>query len=99
MPPKQTNTLTSFFSKGVKGTTKTETTVTETTVATAETVAATVPSGTTKTVELNADLRAFYASLSPQERIAHAIAETDLGSSYDVRKTHGFTRWLAAGPK
>ena len=96
MPPKQTNTLTSFFSKGVKGTTTTKTETTK---------AETVPSGTTettettKTVELNADLRAFYASLSPQERIAHAIAETDLGSSYDVRKTHGFTRWLAAGPK
>jgi hypothetical protein len=92
MPPKQTNTLTSFFSKGVKGTTTVPSATTET--------ATTTPSGTTETtVELNADLRAFYASLSPPERIAHAIAVTDLGSSYDVRKTHGFTRWLAAGPK
>ena len=94
MPPKQTNTLTSFFSKGVKGTTATKTmTKTETTETT---VAATVE---TKTVELSDDLRAFYAALSPQERIAHSIAVTDLGSSYDVRKTHGFTRWLTAGPK
>jgi hypothetical protein len=102
MPPKQTNTLTSFFSKGVKGTTTvpSATTVTTVTTVTATTKAeTTAPSVTTETVELNADLRAFYASLSPPERIAHAIAETDLGSSYDVRKTHGFTRWLAAGPK
>jgi hypothetical protein len=98
MPPKQTNTLTSFFSKGVKGTTTVPSATTETTTETA--TVTTTPSGTTETtVELNADLRAFYASLSPPERIAHAIAVTDLGSSYDVRKTHGFTRWLAARPK
>lgn len=84
MPPKQTNTLTSFFSKGVK----------------AKETAATTPVATkTDTFGKDADVDAFYASLSPSERIAHSIAVTDLGSSYDVRKTHGFTRWLSARPK
>ena len=91
MPPKQLTTLTSLFSKAVKAPTaaKTaETTVAETTVAAA--VAETHPS-----VPQNADkdLAAFYASLTPNERKAHAIAVTDLGTSYNVRATHGFVRW------
>lgn len=92
MPPKQTTTLTSLFAKSVKATA----------------TAAAKPNAAANTAktdvvdvsfEKDADLRAFYASLSPQERIAHSIAVTDLGSSYDVRKTHGFTRWLAVRPK
>ena len=98
MPPKQTNTLTSFFTKGVKATTETKgpgTTETSETSGTSETTG--IPSS--KDIGVDADLRTFYASLSPNERIAHTIAATDLGSSYDVRKTHGFTRWLSARPK
>lgn len=36
----------------------------------------------------------FYASLGPKERIAHTIAVDKLGTSYDVRRTHGFLKWL-----
>jgi len=91
MPPKQLTTLTSLFSKAVKA------------PAATKTVAA-VPE-TTTTSPLNADakadadadadkdLAAFYASLTPNERKAHAIAVTDLGTSYNVRATHGFVRW------
>jgi len=92
MPPKQTNTLTSFFTKGVKATTETKGPGIIETSGTKE-----IPSS--KDSGVDADLRAFYASLSPNERIAHTIAATDLGSSYDVRKTHGFTRWLSTRPK
>ena len=95
MPPKQLTTLTSLFSKAVKAPTATKTVAT-----TEKTVATTVPE-TTTTPPLNADaeadadkdLAAFYASLTPNERKAHAIAVTDLGTSYNVRATHGFIRW------
>ena len=36
---------------------------------------------------------AFMASLTPNERIAHAIAVEKLGTSYDISRTHGFVRW------
>lgn len=36
---------------------------------------------------------AFMASLTPNERIAHAIAVEKLGTSYDITRTHGFVRW------
>jgi catalase len=42
----------------------------------------------------DAEVLAFYASLTPNERKAHTIAATDLGTSYDVRTTHGFRRWF-----
>jgi len=48
---------------------------------------------TTNTVVMNpedTDIAEFYASLSPQERIAHEIAKTALGMSYRVRETRGF---------
>lgn len=96
MPPKQTTTLTSLFAKSVKATTVA--TVATGTVATTVAEKPDAAANTVKTDVADADLRAFYASLSPRERIAHAIAVTDLGSSYDVRKTHGFTRWLSARP-
>ena len=39
-------------------------------------------------------ISAFYAQLTEKERIAHAIAVTKLGTSYDVTRTHGFIKWL-----
>lgn len=47
----------------------------------------------TNTVVMNsedADIAEFYASLTPQERMAHEIAKTALGMSYRVRETRGF---------
>lgn len=37
---------------------------------------------------------AFYAQLTPAERIAHTIAIDKLGTSYDVTRTHAYTKWL-----
>ena len=42
------------------------------------------------------EVRAFYSQLKPAELIAHRIAVDKLGTSYDVRRTHGFLKWLAA---
>lgn len=39
-------------------------------------------------------VQAFYKSLTPQQVVAHTIAITHLGTSYDVTRTHGFTTWL-----
>ena len=36
----------------------------------------------------------FYASLSPSEKIAHELAQTMLGTSYDIMRTHGFLQWF-----
>jgi len=36
----------------------------------------------------------FYESLSPAEKEAHALAAKMLGSSYIVKKTHSFIKWL-----
>jgi len=47
----------------------------------------------TNTVVMNSedtDVAEFYASLTPQERMAHEIAKTALGMSYRVRETRGF---------
>jgi hypothetical protein len=38
----------------------------------------------------------YYATLTPNERIAHTIAVEKLGTSYDVTRTHGFLRWQKA---
>lgn len=38
-------------------------------------------------------IQAFYDSLTSSERIAHSIALTSLGTSYDVVRTHGYIRW------
>ena len=38
-------------------------------------------------------IQAFYDSLTASERIAHSIAITSLGTSYDVVRTHGYIRW------
>ena len=50
----------------------------------------------TNTVVMNPEdeeIARFYASLSPRERIAHEIAKTALGMSYDVRRTRGFAAY------
>ena len=41
-------------------------------------------------------IQEYYASLTPNERIAHTIAVEKLGTSYDVSRTHGFLRWQKA---
>lgn len=38
-------------------------------------------------------VQAFYKQLSPSECTAHTLAVELLGSSYDVRSTHGYIRW------
>ena len=45
---------------------------------------------------IDPDIGAFMASLTPNERIAHTIAVEKLGTSYDIRRTHGFVRWSQA---
>lgn len=93
MPPKAKNqlTLTSLFSKDVKvppvGVKETETKTKTVTEPVTETVTE------TKTAE-DKEVAAFYASLTPNEKKAHDIAITFLRTSYDVRRTHGFNRWL-----
>jgi len=44
----------------------------------------------------NPDVEAFYKTLTAAERIAHELAVEKLGTSYDVSRTHGFLRYLAA---
>ena len=44
-------------------------------------------------------VNAFMASLTPSEQIAHKIAKEKLGTSYDIRRTHGFVRWSASKAK
>lgn len=40
------------------------------------------------------DVQKFYDQLTPQEQIAHTVAIDKLGTSYNVRRTHGFNKWL-----
>ena len=44
-------------------------------------------------ISTDPEVRAFYNTLSPNEVIAHSIAVTKLGTSYDVTRTHGFLKW------
>ena len=44
-------------------------------------------------------VQAFYNQLTPQQVVAHTIAVTHLGTSYDVTRTHGYTTWLKAQPR
>lgn len=39
------------------------------------------------------EVQAFYRDLTPYERIAHTVAVEKLGTSYTVRRTHGFLKW------
>ncbi len=51
----------------------------------------------TKIIEIKKDktiVEEFYDSLTPNETIAHELAEKMLGTSYDVMRTHGFLNWL-----
>ena len=57
-----------------------------------KTAAAKAPSIPTLTSE-NVKIQAFYSSLTPSETIAHTIAVEKLGTSYDVTRTHGYTKW------
>lgn len=41
----------------------------------------------------------YVASLSPELKKLHQIAVEALGSSYFVKSTHGFRKWLAAASK
>ena len=43
--------------------------------------------------ESDPEIVAFMASLTANERIAHRIAVEKLGTSYDIRRTHGFVNW------
>ena len=36
----------------------------------------------------------FYATLTPNQRLAHSIAAKALGTSYDVQRTHDYNNWL-----
>lgn len=75
--------------------------------ATTTTASVALAPASTNTYELpnttDPDIQAFYAQLSERERIAHAIAVTKLGTSYDVTRTHGYLKWLhksrASAPK
>jgi len=42
----------------------------------------------------DAKLDAFFATLTPAQRLAHTIAKEKLGSSYDVERTHDFIIYL-----
>jgi len=39
-------------------------------------------------------LDAFFATLTPAQRLAHTIAKEKLGSSYDVERTHDYMAYL-----
>jgi hypothetical protein len=49
-----------------------------------------------KTVLTSTDeqIMKYYETLTPSQRIAHEIAVTKLGTSYDVSRTHGYLAWL-----
>lgn len=40
------------------------------------------------------EVQQFYDQLTSQEQIAHIVAIDKLGTSYNVRRTHGFNKWL-----
>ena len=43
----------------------------------------------------NKEVQEFYNSLTKAEVLAHTIAIEKLGTSYDITRTHGFTKWQA----
>jgi hypothetical protein len=47
----------------------------------------------------DAEVQQFYDQLTPQEQIAHTVAIEKLGTSYNVRRTHGFNKWLKSFQK
>ena len=49
---------------------------------------------TTKTLtHEDPKVQAYYNQLTPQQQVAHQIAVTHLGTSYDVTRTHGFLKF------
>ena len=46
------------------------------------------------TTSNSATTAAFYASLTPKQRLAHSIAAKALGTSYDVQRTHDYNNYL-----
>ena len=57
------------------------------------------PLATATEIATDPQIISFMASLSANERVAHKIAVEKLGTSYDIRRTHGFMRWSAAQSK
>jgi hypothetical protein len=57
------------------------------------------PMSIASTAVVDPQITAFMASLTPSEQIAHTIAKDKLGTSYDIRRTHGFVRWSASKAK
>jgi hypothetical protein len=56
-----------------------------------------VPTAPVIKVEISATdakLDAFFASLTPAQRLAHTIAKEKLGSSYDIERTHDYNAYL-----
>ena len=47
----------------------------------------------------DSEVQQFYDQLTPQEQIAHTVAIDKLGTSYNVRRTHGFNKWLKSFQK
>lgn len=47
-------------------------------------------------IHTDKEIQEFYNSLTENEAIAHKIAIKLLGTSYDPRRTHGFTKWKRA---
>lgn len=43
---------------------------------------------------IDVKLDAFFATLTPAQRLAHTIAKEKLGSSYDIERTHDYTAYL-----
>ena len=43
---------------------------------------------------MDSQVAKFYASLSIAEKEAHELAAKMLGSSYVVKKTHAYIKWL-----
>jgi len=44
-------------------------------------------------------VQAYYNQLTQKQVVAHTIAVTHLGTSYDVMRTHGFVNWAKNMPK
>lgn len=57
------------------------------------------PSSAPVASSIPAHLKLFYDSLSPSELLAHTIAKTSLGTSYDVERTNQYKKWLETQKK
>ena len=59
-----------------------------------EPVAAPVPAPAAAATAAPSTLDAFYASLTPAQRVAHIIAKKSLGTSYDPERTHDYKKFI-----